>query len=395
MKKPTIAVVFGSRSTEHDISILTAIGSVIKPLQLSKKYDVLPVYIAKDGRWFAGSVFQNIALYQSDKLNDVLEKHPPLSLSFQKGGGLRLVQAKKNRFVSASSFNIDIVFPALHGTHGEDGELMAICEMAGVPYVGCDVESSVIAMDKVLAKLLAQAHEIPVAKFHYFTKHEYEVDPDTWLAKINKNLTYPLFVKPAHLGSSIGISRVDNAKALANAIEVALHYDNKALVEEGIQNLVEVTLPVIGNEELTPALLEQPLLKSEDFFDFDTKYMQGGKGKDKSKGGGKRGAQGYSRIPADLPEGLYKKAQEVGLASYQLLGCSGIARVDMLVDTKAKRVYFNEINPLPGDLYAHNWAQAGISNVELVNRLVELAQERYAKRQAITDSFSTNYLQQF
>ncbi|HEY5668111.1 MAG TPA: D-alanine--D-alanine ligase [Candidatus Saccharimonadales bacterium] len=391
MKKPTVAVIFGSRSTEHDVSIITAVASVIKPLEMSKKFHVVAVYITKDGRWFMGDKFKNIATYQKH-IDDVLAKEKPVAVRL--GQGLTLVRA--GRF-KGSEVKVDVVFPATHGTHGEDGELMAICEMAGVAYVGCDVESSVIAMDKVLAKETAVAGKIDTPKYVSFSKQAYETDSKPWQDKINRELHYPVFVKPAHLGSSIGITRVTDKKDLDSAIEVALHYDTKALVEEGVQNLVEVTLPIMGNEEPVPALLEEPLLKSEDFFDFETKYMQGGKGKGKggAKGGGKHGAQGYSRIPADLPEDLYAKAEATGLNVYQALGCSGTARVDMLVDTKAKKVYFNEVNPLPGSLYSHNWSRAGISNVVLVERLVELAQKRFAKKESVATSFATNYLQQF
>lgn len=389
MKKPTVAVVFGSRSTEHDVSIVTALSAIIKPLEMSKKYDVVAVYIAKDGRWFMGDIFKNIATYQKN-LDATLTKETPLSVRL--GKGLTLIKA--GRFKPTET-QVDVVFPATHGTHGEDGELMAICEMAGVAYVGCDVESSVIAMDKVLAKQTAEAHGITTPKYVAFSKLAYEADPKQWQNAAGK-LHYPVFVKPAHLGSSIGITRVANQKDLANAIEVALHYDTKALVEEGVQNLVEVTLPILGNENPQPALLEEPLLKSEDFFDFETKYMQGGKGK--GKGGaksGKQGAQGYSRIPAELPKDLYKQAEEAGLAVYRALGCEGTARVDMLVDTKAKKVFFNEVNPLPGSLYAHNWSRAGISNVALTGRLVDLALERQAKKESVATSFATNFLQQF
>lgn len=389
MSKPTIAVIFGSRSTEHDISVLTAISSVIKPLELSKQYTVLPVYISKTGAWYTSPEFTSVKTFQSTELAALLARTPPLSLSL--AGGLSLIaQGRLGRKI----YNIDIVFPALHGTHGEDGEVMAICEMANVPYVGCDVAASVTAMDKVLAKQVALANDILTAKFISFSKADYQLSPESYQRRIQQELRYPLFVKPAHLGSSIGISRVTDAKDLANAIEVALHYDTKALVEEGVENLIEVTLPILGNEELTPALLEEPLLKSEDFFDFNTKYMQGGKGKGGAKTS-KQGAQGYSRLPAELPKGLYEIAESMGVSVYRALGCSGMARIDMLVDSKAKEVYFNEVNPLPGSLYAHNFAQAGISNVELVTTLVKLAQQRFQSRQAITTSFSTNYLQQF
>lgn len=392
MKKPTIAVVFGSRSTEHDISILTALAAIIKPLELSQKYHVVPVYIAKDGQWYAGAKFKDITLYQSGNVAEILAKETPLSLTFNKG--LTLVQ---NGRLGHKQTGIDVVFPATHGTHGEDGELMAICEMANVAYVGCDMESSVIAMDKVLAKQVVSAQDIATPKYCSFSKRSYEIDSEVWLQKIDSSLRYPLFVKPAHLGSSIGITRVADRQDLNNAIEVALHYDTKALVEEGVANLVEVTLPIIGNDQLTPAILEEPLASSEDFFDFDTKYMRGGKGKSGKVTGGKasQGAQGYSKIPADISDALYQQAEAVGLAAYRAIGCSGIARVDMLIDTKAKKVYFNEVNPLPGSLYAHNWRRKGISNVELVTRLIDLAVERHQKTKDLTTHFATNFLKQF
>lgn len=390
MKKPTVAVVFGSRSTEHDVSIITAISSIIKPLELSQKYHVVPVYIAKDGRWFSDAKLSDIKLYQSGKLDEFLAKQRPVAVLFDHG--LKLVQAKGFKVHTTP---IDVVFPALHGTHGEDGELMGVCDMADVPYVGCDVTASALAMDKVLAKQVVLASGLDTAKFFAFSKTEYETDSAEWTKRIN-TLKYPVFVKPAHLGSSIGISRVAKKQDLANAIEVALHYDNKALVEEAVPNLIEVTLPIIGNEELTPALLEEPLLSTEDFFDFETKYMHGGKkGKDGKKGGQTAGAQGYSNLPADLPQALYDQAEAVGMAVYRALGCRGIARIDMLIDSKAKKVYFNEVNPLPGSLYAHNWRHKGVSNVDLVCRLIELAQERFAAKKQLETTFSTSFLQQF
>ncbi len=200
-------------------------------------------------------------------------------------------------------------------------------------------------------------------------------------------------MKPAHLGSSIGISKVENDNELRNGLEVAAHYDDSILVEEGVQNLIEVTLPIIGNEDAHPALLERPLTTAADFFDFDTKYMRGGK--KGGKQGGTKGAQGYSQLPADLPKDLYQQAEKTGLDIYKALGCSGIARVDMLIDSKTNKVFFNEVNPLPGGLYAHNWRAAGTSNVALVQKLIDYAEERFSKQQQLTTSFSTNYLKQF
>lgn len=388
MKKQTVGVFFGSRSTEHDVSIITAISSVIKPLKLSGKYSVVPVYIAKDGKWYTDPKLADITTYTSSEIESLLKKLKPVALEV--GGGLKLVQTGlRNKVIS-----VDIAFPATHGTHGEDGELMAIFELANIPYVGCNVPASAVAMDKVLAKQVAASHGISVTKFVTASKTDYEAEPKKWLTKIEKQLKYPLFVKPPHLGSSIGISKVTNKTELENAIEVALHYDDKVLVEEGVQNLVEVTLPIMGNEEPVPALLEQPLTHAEDFFDFETKYMQGGK-KGKGSKSAKSGLQGYSQIPADLPKKLYKAAEETGLATYKALGCSGIARVDMLIDTRKQAIYFNEVNPLPGGLYAHNWNRAGYSNIELVQKLIGYAENLHQEKTARTTNFSTSYLKQF
>ncbi len=387
----TVAVIFGGRTAEHDVSIVTAIASIIKPLELSKKYRVEAIYIAKDGTWFWDDKLKDINLFSSGDIGRFMSHASPASVQFD--GGMTLVKAsglagrKQHR-------QIDIVFPAMHGTYGEDGALMGLLDMAGVPYVGCGVAASAVAMDKVLSKEVAVANSIPVSKFLSFTGRELEQEPAASLKRIIKELRFPIFIKPAHLGSSIGMSRVKNEVELRNGLEVAVRYDDKIIVEEGVENLIEVTLPVLGNDELTPAYLEQPLVDAEDFFDFDTKYMGGGKKMGGQKSG-KQGAQGYSKIPADLSKDMYDKAETIGLQVYRALGCSGTARVDMLIDSKTKQIYFNEVNPLPGSLYAHNWQRKGISNVELVSRLIDLAEARHQERQRLSTVFTTNFLKQF
>lgn len=386
----TIAVIFGGQSAEHDVSIITALSSIIKPLQLTKEFKVEAVYVAKDGSWYWDENLKDISLYQSGEIEDFRAKAPKVHLLFDKG----LTLVKSSQFAGRKMYrHIDMVFPAMHGTHGEDGDLMGLLEMANVPYVGCGVAASAVAMDKVLAKLVAEASGINTGPWVWFYSKELSRNPKKTVEAL-ASLKYPLFVKPAHLGSSIGISKVENRSELMNALEVAAHYDDKVVVEEGVGNLIEVTLPIMGNDDLTPALLERPLTRPEDFFDFDTKYLGDGK-KTGGKTGGKRGAQGYSEIPAKLPKELEQKAKDMGLAVYRTLGCSGIARVDMLIDEKAANVYFNEVNPLPGSLYSHNWRLAGISNVELVKKLIDLAQERHEARTKLTTTFNTNFLKQF
>lgn len=387
----TIAVIFGGRSPEHDVSIVTALSSIIKPLELTKQYKVVAVYITKDGGWYSHDKLKDISLYQSSAIDDFLNKTPQVQVSFEDS----LIITKPGKLASNKKQKIDIVFPAMHGTNGEDGALMGLLQMANVPYVGCDLQSSVIAMDKILAKLVAQNAKLNVVPDVTFSREDYQSNSPAILKRIETELKYPAFVKPPHLGSSIGVTKVNNRQELTNAIEVALHYDVNVLVEMAVPNLREATLPIIGyGDEIIPAQLEEPLFSQDEFFDFDTKYINGGK-KGGGKSSGKRGAQGYSKIPADFPPDLYKEAETVAIAGFKAAGCSGIARVDILINEKSRAVYFNEINPLPGSLYAHNWQASGISAVELVSKLVYFAEKRHADSQKLTTTFSTNFLNQF
>lgn len=379
----TVAIIFGSRSTEHDVSIVTAISAVINPLKLGGKYNVLPVYIGKDGKWYSDDKLGKIEFFTSGRTADKLAKFKPLSLKFD--NGLWLIKPGLG-----GKTKIDVVFPATHGTYGEDGSLMGLLEMAGVPYVGCGLSASVIAMDKVLSKQVTSNSGILTNKWTWLSKTEFTENQSGVLSKLSK-LSMPLFVKPAHLGSSIGISRVKSEKELINALEVAFHYDDKAIVEEEVQNLVEVTVPVMGNEQIRVAMVEEALNKDSEFFDFDTKYMQGGK---KGKNG-KKGGENYSRIPARLSKKLYEECEQTAQNVYRAVGCEGIARVDLLVDAKANKVYFNEVNPMPGSLYQHNWNKAGVNNIELVNKLIDLAFNRSKREKKKNTVFKTSFLQQF
>ena len=275
--KKTVAVYFGGRSTEHDISIITALSSVIKPLELAGTFTVLPVYITKDGRWVTGAALKDVSLFSSGKIDAFLKKAKPVQVTFD--GGFRL-----------NGTRIDVNFPAMHGSYGEDGSLMGVFRMAGIPFVGADMDASVIAMDKVLAKQVAEANKIATSKFVFTTREVFLANQMAEAKRIKAALKFPLFVKPAHLGSSIGITRVTNLDELHNALEVAAHYDTKIIVEEAVSNLIEVTIPIMGNHALTPALVERPLATADEFFDFENKYIRGG---GKKTGGAKHtGGQG-------------------------------------------------------------------------------------------------------
>lgn len=379
--KKTIGVVFGGRSVEHDVSIITAHNPIIDSLLATKKYEVVPIYISKVGKWYSEVSMNDIAYFRSD-LEDKLSKLKPVTLDLN--DGLALVQSGT---FGSKKIKIDIVFPAMHGTFGEDGSLMGLLRMAGVPFVGCDIFASAVAMDKILTKQVLRAEGLPTVRDVWFVKSDFEANKEKYLAEIQK-LKFPLFVKPVHLGSSIGISKVKDNQELQNAIEVALHYDEKVLVEEGVQNLIELTLPIMGNDKPIVAGLERPLNKGE-FFDYTEKYMKGGK----KTGGGVNSE--YSEIPAKIDPGLADKAIELGLETYKVLGCSGIARVDMLLDSLSGEIFINEVNTLPGSLYQHNWRQVGVSNLELVEKLVALAEEKAAQKAQTQFSFSSDILLQY
>ena len=388
----TVAVVFGGRTAEHDVSIITALASIIRPLSLTDEYQVEAVYITKDGSWYWDDRLKDIALYQGNGLTGFLEKAPKVHLLFENG----LTLVKSSQFAGRKMYrNIDIVFPAMHGTYGEDGALMGLLDMAGVPYVGCGVSASAVAMDKVLTKQVTLSEGIPSTPWIWFYAPELTKNPKAVLDRIDK-LSYPLFVKPALLGSSIGITRITDKSQLLNALEVATHFDDKIIVEQAVPNLIEVTVPIMGNDQPHAAFLEQPLTKPDDFFNFEAKYLNGGKEIGSAKtGGAKQGAQGYSKIPAELPKKLYDEAEALALHTYQVIGCTGTARIDLLIDSQTEQVFLNEINPLPGSLYAHNWRQKGISGHQLVTDLIRLGFERHAARGRLQTTFNTSFLKQF
>lgn len=376
-KKKTIAVIFGGRSVEHDVSIITAHTPIIQSLLATGKFDVLPIYIAKDGSWYSDKAMNDIAYFKQDNFQACLARQKKVRILFD--NGLKIIWPG----IKSKTIQIDIVFPAMHGTFGEDGSLMGLLRMAHIPFVGCDLFASAVAMDKVLTKQILTAENIPVVPYVWFTKNDLEINKSILLENIAK-LNWPVFVKPVHLGSSVAIIKVKQNSELENAIDVALHYDDKALVEESVENLIEVTLPIMGNEELRLAAIERPLNKSE-FFDFSDKYLSG----NKNEGGAN---SQYSEIPANIDNGLAKLVEDLGKRTYRALGCSGIARVDFLINGLSKQIYVNEVNTLPGSLYHHNWKKTGVSGIELVTKLIALAEERFISQQKTTYVFDSDIL---
>lgn len=377
--KKTVAVIFGGRSAEHDVSIITAHIPIIDSLEASGQFDVIPVYLAADGSSYSEPAMNRLEYFQRPDYLSAIPDSAQLRFLFD--GGLTLVwpgfREKRRR--------VDVVFPAMHGTNGEDGSLMGLLRLANVAFVGCDLGPSAVAMDKVFTKQILSAESVPVVPYVWMTRADWQKKRDDVLARIKK-LRWPIFIKPVHLGSSIAISKARTDDELHNAIEVAFHYDDKILVEEAVDPLIEITLPIIGNDDLQLGGLEQPLNRTE-FLDFSDKYLSGGKTKSAGVNAN------YSEIPARIDDELAARIKQLGAQTYQVLGCSGIARIDFLINTKTHDVFVNEVNTLPGSLYHHNWRAVGVSNVELVTRLVDLAEQRFRQQQSQTTSFTSNILQ--
>lgn len=378
MEKPTIGVFFGSRSPEHDISIIT--GELIISGLKGLNYKVIPIYFAKNGTWYINEKLGELKFFQKD-IWDFKNWHS-FYLDLEKSNK-KMVFKQKGIF--GKTIMIDIAFPAFHGKYGEDGTIEGLWEIFNIPYIGCDVSSCAIAKDKVLTKLLYQTAEIPTVDFVYFYNYQWQEKKEEILEDIKKKLKYPLFVKPARLGSSIGIKKVKNEKELIEAIEVAFYYDDKILVENGIEKVRDLTCAVLGNNDNLFTTLVQESLYEKDFFSFEDKYL---------KGGGAQTGKALEKIiiPAEIPEKLTNLIQETAKKIFKLIGGSGIARIDFLYDQKDNQLYANEINPLPGTLYHHLFKKSGIELNELLEKLIDLAIEKHKEKNHLITTFSSSVL---
>lgn len=374
----TIGVFFGSRSPEHDVSIITAC-LIIKTLR-QMGYPVVPVYIAQDGGWHSNDALGDIAFFQDKNYAEKLKKFPRMMID-EEASHRKLVFKQKGVFGKTTT--IDLAFPALHGSYGEDGTIQGLFEMFNIPYVGCGVSASAIAMDKVFTKLLYRSANIPTANFIFFTSREWTREKEK-IIRDAAALHFPLFIKPARLGSSIGISKAQNEKELEFAIEVALHYDTKVIIEEVVQNLMDITCAVLGNNEPIASILQESAFEG-DFFNYEEKYI-------KSGGAQTGNAEKKIVIPARLDERTTQEIRNAAIRIFKLFGCSCLARVDFLYDKTAQKWYANEINTIPGTLYHHLWKASGIPFEELLKRLINLAEETHRQKNSVTTSFASDIL---
>ena len=351
--KLSLAVIFGGVSSEHEVSRMS-VTSILENLS-NERYEVHMVGITKEGRWllYTGPV--------EDILSGSWEQGPVTPAFLSPDPSVHGLVALRDG--KAETIHVDVIFPALHGKNGEDGTIQGLFQLSGIPYVGCDTESSAICMDKAVTHSLLSAADIEQAHYLWFYADRFDAAPDTIKNKIQARLDFPVFVKPSSAGSSVGVSKVERFEDLDQAIRKAAREDKKVVVEEGITGQ-EVEVAVLGNRDCDASIVGE-IGASAQFYDYDDKYINGT-------------SQLY--IPARIPQEVSEKIRQTAVRAYRLLGCSGLARVDFFVTAGDNRVILNEINTLPGftsiSMYPKLWMAMGLSYGELLDKLIELALQR-------------------
>src|SRR3990172_3998482 len=367
-----ILVLFGGRSTEHDVSIITGI-QVLHGLNKSN-YNVIPVYITKEGEWVKGDssfykpeTFKNLTKAISGKTGVFISPDSQVNYLIEKPKTFTL-------FKSLVGEKIDVVFPAFHGRYGEDGAIQGLLELADIAYVGCGVEASAICMNKAISKRVASSIGIP-------TLHDVVV---TSSKNLPKNVKYPVFVKPVRLGSSIGISLAGNQEELKQAVEVGLYYDTKVIIEDAQENAREVNISLLGNDPYELSVCEEPV-RTSNLLSFEDKYL----GDSISKGM----ASAKRIIPAEIKKTTKDKIEEYSRKFFSEVGGEGIARIDYLLSKDEKQIYFNEINTMPGSVAFYLWKEKGLSFDALIDKLILLALTKQKAKKKLNLTFNSNILE--
>lgn len=393
--KLKVAVIYGSRTCEHDVSIISALQAIDN---LDKdQYDVVPVYISRDGQWYIGSMLKNIAFYEGFNPEMVTHVAPVMSgdgkLTLVPFGSIAPHGFKGMVKVLMSNMNLgeetvekcDVVLPVMHGMNGEDGTLQGLLELYNVPYTSTGVLGSAIGMDKIAMKQFFQGCGLPVVPGMWFERAEWNSDREGVLRRIESELSWPMFVKPANLGSSIGISRATDRASLISAIETAVEYDRRILVEHGIEKPTEINCSALRIKgEVRASLCEMPT-SWEEFLTFDEKYMGGGKSQ---KNSGM--ASLARRVPAPISDELTGRIQKMTAEVYRAMDCRGVVRIDYMLD--GEKLYINEINVIPGSLAFYLWEPLGISFKNMLNSMIEDAFNAYAEKNRSVFSFDSNIL---
>ncbi len=392
--KIKVGVIFGGESTEHEVSIITAIQAMNKMNE--EKYEIIPIYIAKDREWYTGGLLKDIDSYQDIEL---IKKYATNVVLIEKDN--RFILEKKKGLFKKEVSEIDICFPIVHGTNVEDGVLQGYLQTIGVPYVGPNTYAAAVGQDKVYMKAIFEKEDLPITKYVWFYDSDYKNDSEAVFKKISK-LSYPLIVKPATTGSSIGISVCEDEETLKDGIEDAINYDSKIIVEEKVENLKEVNISVLGNYDHQKLSIIEEVISKDKFLTYADKYI--GNGKSKGKIGAKnvpsvKGSKGMlsatRKIPAELSDKEKAEVEKVATEAFKALGSSGCCRIDFLIDDKKNKVYINEINSIPGSLAFYLWEPIGKDYTELLEDMINIGVKDYKKRSSKTYTFDTNILEGF
>ncbi len=359
-----IGVIFGGRSGEHEVSLVSA-TSILQALDPAK-YDVVPIGITREGRWLSSPEMVRL-MKQRSGLDGTGEQY---LLPEPGRHGLMSVEDR-----TSAIRQLDVVFPIVHGTYGEDGTLQGLLELAGIPYVGAGVLGSAVGMDKIVQKELFKEAGLPIVKYVWFLSEEFRTRPQAVVAAVQKALRYPVFTKPANTGSSVGITKAHTKAELLRGLDLAAAFDRKVIVEQGINNVREIECSVLGNN--TPeASVPGEIVPSNEFYDYDAKYVDG---------------KSAAIIPAPIPRAVARIIQANAVRAFRTLDLAGMARVDFFLVRKSNKVYLNEVNTLPGftpiSMYPKLWEASGVGYHELLDRLIALAIERHKEKSTLRTSF--------
>ncbi len=378
--KTRVGVLFGGMSVEHEVSVISGLQA-LHALDTGA-YEGVPIYITKQGEWYTGPELSSVEEFKD--VAALKKKAKRVVLFTDENGRHLLLDPKPGLFKTKNIVDeIHVAFPVTHGTYGEDGALQGFLEMNKIPYVGCDVLSSAIGMDKIAAKTILKGAGLPQTGYLWFYSKAWADNREECLARVETELGYPVIVKPANLGSSVGVERALNADELEQAVDLVVNFSHKVLIEKMVDNLKEVNCSVLGDyEEALPSIIEE-VGKTSEILSYADKYMNQAS----------KGMSGSARIiPANITEETRVKVQDLAVKTFLELGAGGVSRIDFLIDTDTDEIYINEINTIPGSLSFYLWEPSGKTFTELTSRLIQLALKRVRERENLTFSIDTNLL---
>lgn len=381
--KINLAVLFGGKSVEHEVSVISAVQAMAS--MNKEKYNIIPIYMTKGNEFYTGEKLFDINSYKDIP---AMLKECTECIMLRSEGKVQLIRQKMKKFGSNLISEIDIAFPIVHGTNVEDGALQGFLQTLDIPYVGCDVLASAVGMDKFVMKILLKDAGFPVLDCCRFSAFEAD-NIGACIDKVEAKFSYPVIVKPINLGSSVGISKASDRDGLEKAMDEAFQFADRILVEPAVVKLKEINCSVVGDSESAEAsVLEEPVQASDDeILSYEQKYVGGGK-----SGGSKGMATLKRKIPAEITPEQDEYIRKTAVDAFRYLGCNGVTRIDFMIDMETDKVYLNEINTIPGSLAFYLWEPKGVKYTELLERMINLAQKRYRQNEKISYSFDTNIL---